>query len=92
MTRKTSHRATARERDARAYYAPDLLDAMQRLLAALADLDRAYDSDVETVRSSNVPEIIKQSVVQTLEQRHQERRAPLVRQLERLQRLGLIRD
>ncbi len=65
---------------------------MQRLLAALADLDRAYDSDVETVRSSNVPEIIKQSVIQTLEQRHQERRAPLVRQLEALQRRGLLRD
>ena len=92
MTRKTSPRAPAREGDARAYYAPDLLASMQRLLAALADLDRAYDSDVETVRSSNVPEIIKQSVVLTLEQRHQERRALLVHQLERLQRLGLNRD
>lgn len=92
MTRKTSPRAPAREGDARAYYAPDLLAAMQRLLSALADLDRAYDIDQETVRSSNVPEVIRQGVIQTLEQRHQERRSPLVRQLETLQRRGLIRD
>jgi hypothetical protein len=59
---------------------------MQSLLAALADIDCAYDNDVETVRNSSTPEIIKRSVIATLRQRHQERRAPYVRQLEALQR------
>ncbi len=92
MTRKTSPRAPTRMGDARACYPPDALGSTQRLLAALADLDRAYESDVETVRSSNAPEVIKQTVVQTLEHQHQHRRAPLARQLEALQRRAKFRD
>ncbi len=92
MTKKTSPRAPARPGDARAYYAPDVLRQVQSLLSALADLDCAFESDLATVRASDVPEVIKQEVLRTLDERHQERRALLVHQLERLQRLGLNRD
>ena len=92
MTKKTSPRASARPGDARAYYAPHVLRQAQSLLSALADLDCAFESDLATVRASDVPEVIKQEVLRTLDERHQERRALLVHQLERLQRLGLNPD
>jgi hypothetical protein len=92
MTKKTSRRAPARLGDARAYYPPDLLGSMQRLLAALGDLDCAFESDLATVQASDVPEVIKQEVLRTLEERHQERRTPLVRQLEGLHSRAMFRD
>ncbi len=92
MPKKISPRAPARPGDARAYYAPHVLQQVQSLLSALADLDCAFESDLATVRASDVPEVIKQEVLRTLDERHQERRALLVHQLERLQRLGLNRD
>ena len=92
MTRKTSPWAPAQPGGARVSYSPDLLGSMQRLLAALADLEHAYDSDLDGLRASNAPEMIKHRVMQTLEQQHQERRAPLVGELEALQRRAMIRD
>jgi hypothetical protein len=75
-------RATART------YSPAALHTQQSLLATLADLDCAYDIDLETVETSGVPESIKREVIRTLKQRHQERRAPYVRKLEALQTQG----
>ena len=92
MTKKTRDHAPAWAGGARTYYAPDVLRRMQSLLATMADLDLAYDSDRETVRVSNTPEVIKQAVIQTLEQQHQHRRASLERQLEALQQRAMFRD
>ena len=77
-------RATART------YSPAALHMLQSLLATLADLDYAYDVDVETVEASGVPESIKREVIRTLKQRHQERRAPYLRKLEALQTEGHV--
>ena len=92
MTRRTSPRAPARPGDARAYYAPHVLQQVQSLLSALADLDCAFESDLATVRASNAPEVIKQEVLRTLDERHQERRTPIVRQLEALHSRAMFRD
>jgi len=62
------------------------MQSLQSLLAALADLDCAFDRDVETVTASAVPDTIKQAVVSSLRRRHEERRAPYARRLEVLQR------
>ncbi|WP_046861730.1 hypothetical protein [Microvirga massiliensis] len=60
---------------------PNVLSAFQALLAALEDIDGSYDGDLETVRNSGVPEALKQEVLRTLRQRHEECRAPYVRRL-----------
>lgn len=64
----------------------DLLPSLQSLLAALADLDFEHNSDLETVRNSPVEDGLKQTVIRTLEERHHQRRAPYIGQLERLER------
>ena len=71
---------------ARVSYPSDVLAPTQSLSAALTDLDCAYESDLDTVRSSDVSEVLKTQVMSTLRQRHQERRARIVRQLEEAQR------
>jgi hypothetical protein len=63
-------------------YTPEILPLLQSLLAALADIDSAHESDVEAVRGSGAEEWLKQTVIPKLEVRHRERRAPYVRQLE----------
>ena len=92
MTKKTSPRAPARPGDARAYYAPHVLRQVQSLLSELADLDCAFESDLATVQASDVPEVIKQEVLRTLDERHQERRTPIVRKLEALHSRAMFRD
>ena len=82
MTKKNINRALSGTHGSNHVYAPELLPQMQSLLAILADIDCGYETDIETVRSSSAPEIIKQSVIETLRQRHQEQRAPYLRQLE----------
>ena len=92
MTRRTSPRAPARPGDARAYYAPHVLQQVQSLLSELADLDGAFESDLATVQASDMPEVIKQEVLRTLQERHQERRIPIARQLEALHSRAMFRD
>ena len=92
MTKKTSRRAPTRPGDARAYNAPHVLRQVQSLLSELADLDCAFESDLATVQASNAPEVIKQRVLRTLDERHQERRTPIVRQLEALHSRAMFRD
>jgi hypothetical protein len=67
-------------------YPSELLPSLQSLLASLADIDFEHDSDVETVRNSSVDECLKQTVIRRLEERHRQRRAPYVAQLERLEK------
>jgi hypothetical protein len=71
-------------------YSPDLQPLLQSLLATLADIDVAHQSDIETVRTSSAEKWLKQATIQKLQQRHRERREPYVRQLKALQ--GRIRD
>ncbi len=86
MTKKNANRTPAQAGSLDHVYSPKILAQMQSLLAALADIDCAYEMDVETVRNSHTPEIIKQGVLGTLQEQHQARRAPYVRRLEALQR------
>ena len=66
-------------------YSPDLQPLLQSLLATLADIDFAHQSDIETVRNSSAEEWLKQTTIRKLQQRHRERREPYVRQLKALQ-------
>ncbi len=59
-------------------------EQVRELLVALAEIDHAYEVDLETVRTSDAPIAIKQTVIDTLRQRHQEHRAPYLRELARL--------
>jgi hypothetical protein len=72
-------------------YPSELLPSLQALLAALADIDFAHESDIETVRNSSADEWLKQTVIGRLQARHQERRASYVQQLERLEKQILTR-
>jgi hypothetical protein len=63
-------------------YPPDIQPLLQSLLAALADIDLVHASEVAIVQDSDADEWLKQSVIRRLEERHKERRAPYVRQLE----------
>jgi hypothetical protein len=67
------------------FYPPDILPSLQPILAALADIDLVHASEVAIVRDSDADEWLKQSVIRRLEERHKERRAPYVRQLEALE-------
>jgi hypothetical protein len=66
-------------------YSPTLQPLLQSLLVTLADIDFAYESDLEMVKNSATDEALKRSVIDKLQQKHQERRAPYVRQLAALQ-------
>ena len=80
--RQSSHAGTGAVR----MYPSELLPSLQMLLAALADLDFEHASDIETVRNSAADEWLKETTIRNLQARHQERRAPYVRQLGRLQK------
>ena len=63
-------------------YPPDLQPVLQAVLAALADVDLVHASEVALIKDSDADEWLKQSVIRRLDERHRERRAPYVRQLE----------
>lgn len=63
-------------------YPPEIQPLLQSLLAALADINFVHASEVAIIRDSDAEEWLKQSVIRRLEERHRERRAPYVRQLE----------
>jgi hypothetical protein len=65
-------------------YRADALPKLQDLLAALADLDLAYETDLEVVRNSGTDEDLKQIAIQNLERLYHQRRKPVVRHLEAL--------
>ncbi len=75
---RTSDRASGRT----------LRTRIQSILAALAEIDRAYATDLDTVGTSDAPVEIKQGVIDTLRQKHRERRAPYLQELQALQTRG----
>jgi hypothetical protein len=91
MPTKTDHQSSHAKTGAGRMYPSELLPSLQALLAALADIDFAHESDIETVRNSSADEWLKQTVIGRLQARHQERRTPYVQQLERLQKQILTR-
>ena len=66
-------------------YSPELQPLLRSLLASVADIDFAHESDIATVRTSSAEDWLKQATIRKLQQRHRERREPYVRQLEALQ-------
>ena len=72
-------------------YVPGVGPLLQSLLATLADIDFAFESDLEVVETSATDEALKRKIVERLRAEHRERRAPYVRQIDALQkRLQLL--
>jgi hypothetical protein len=66
-------------------YAPVIAPLLQSLLATLADIDFAFESDLEVVEKSATDEALKRKIIERLREQHRERRAPYVRQIDALQ-------
>ena len=66
-------------------YSPEIQPLLQSLLSTLADIDFAFESDLDVVQSSTTDEILKRKVVGKLREQHRERREPYVRQLAALE-------
>lgn len=62
-------------------YSPDILPLLQSLLADLADIDMAYEKNIEVIRQSQVEEESKSQMRARLRQSHDEQRAPYVQEL-----------
>jgi hypothetical protein len=86
MSPHPDHRPAHAVMNAPRVYPSELLPSLQSLLATLADIDFEHESDVETIRNSLTDEGLKQTAIRRLQERHQQRRAPYIRQLERLQK------
>ena len=86
MSTNMEHRPAHATMAAPRLYPSELLPSLQSLLATLADLDFEHESDVETVRNSSADDWLKQTVIKTLDEQHQQRRAPYIEHLERLQK------
>ncbi len=72
-------------------YTPGVGPLLQSLLATLADIDFAFESDLEVVETSATDEALKRKIIERLREQHRERRAPYVRQIDALQkRLQLL--
>ena len=67
-------------------YSPAVAPLLQSLLATLADIDFAFESDLEVVENSATDEALKRKIVERLREQHRERRAPYVRQIDALQK------
>jgi hypothetical protein len=68
-----------------AIFPPDLQTLLQSILIEIANIDFAYESDVEVVQNSTTDEVLKKQVVLNLHQHHRERREPYLVQLATLQ-------
>lgn len=74
-----------RSQQAGSTYAPDILPMLQSLLRTLADIDFEFRKDLETVQQSLAEESLKERAIATLKERHQARRAPYVRDINKLE-------
>ena len=63
-------------------YSPEIQSLLQGLLATLADIDFAFESDLETIKESAADETLKQQA--RLQERRDELRAPYLRHLAEL--------
>jgi len=67
-------------------YPEDLLPELQRLLAALADLDARYQTQRDHLDQWSGPKEVKQRLLADLEQKHRATREPYARQVAELER------
>jgi hypothetical protein len=67
MTSHLDRQRPAGEAHIARLYSPDLQSLLQSLLATLADLDFAYESDLEVVKNSATDELLKRLSVEKLE-------------------------
>ena len=67
-------------------YPPEIPPLLQPLLKALAKVDFEFQKDREIIVKSAIDELLKQRAVATLAKRHQERRAPYLRGIDKLER------
>jgi len=65
-------------------YPADLTPSLQTVLAALADLDAAYERDIERLRREALPEPLRLQIAQELERLRRQDREALLRRLEEL--------
>jgi hypothetical protein len=80
--------STTQLRESEIYF-PELQNLLQSILVEIANIDFAYESDVEVVQNSTTDEVLKKKVVSNLQQHHRERREPYLIQLATLQdRIG----
>lgn len=68
-----------------AVYPGELQPLLQSLLATLADIDFAFERDLEAARAASTEENLKRRIIERLVARHRERREPYVQQLTTLQ-------
>ena len=66
-------------------YSANLQPLIQSLLSTLADIDFAYESDIDVVQNSTTDEVLKRKVLGKLHDQHCERRKPYLRQLSALE-------
>ena len=71
-------------------YAPAVAPLLQSLLATLADIDFAFESDLEVVENSATDEALKRKIVERLREQRRERRTPYVRQIDALQQTVML--
>jgi hypothetical protein len=64
----------------------DIQSLRRALRRTLAEIDFAFESDVEVVKNSATDESLKRTVIATLQQHHRQRRAACVHQLAALQK------
>ena len=65
-------------------YSPAIEPLMQTLLATLADIDFAYERELEKIENSTSDDNLKESLRSRRETNHRERREPYVQQLAEL--------
>ena len=82
---KLAHKPAHREARVPRIYSPELQSLLQGLLATLADIDFAFESDLETIKESAADETLKQQAMARLQARRGELRAPYLRQRARLE-------
>lgn len=66
-------------------YSPDILPLLQSLLADLADIDFAFEKNLEAVECSLADEALKRTMIERLQAQHQVRRAQYAQELAALQ-------
>ena len=67
-------------------YPEDLLPELQRVLAALADLDVRYETERDHLEEWSGPEEVKQHLLADLEQKHRATREPYAMRVAELER------
>ena len=67
-------------------YPEDLLPELQRVLAALADLDVRYETERDHLEEWSGPEEVKQRLLADLEQKHRATREPYAMRVAELER------